>query len=177
MASRAPLFFSVRLPVLALTVGLAAAVLQLGCGGGGGGGNTPPPTTGDCGTTGKVPNLCGQVVGNLSSAPVAGATVYLKDASGNNVATTQTDAKGWFYFNPIPSGAALFWVDPPATGFNGNYNEYQSKEYSITRPNLAGNGPCVMAIGALPTGDKFLGQVILSQEGGPPPQPVFDCPR
>lgn len=176
MARRAPLCFSVRLPVLALTVGLAAAALQLGCGGGGGGGNTPP-VLGDCGTTGTVPNLCGRVIGNLSNGPVAGATVYLKDANGNNVGSTQTAADGTYHFSPIPAGTALFWVEPPATGFNGNMNMYQQKEYAINRPNKAGNGPCVMAVGTLPTGDRNLGDVVLSQEGGPPPQPVFDCPR
>ncbi len=175
MARRAPSGFPVRLPLLALTVGLAAATLQLGCGGGGGGGGTV--VTGDCGTTGTVPNLCGKVVGNLSGAAVSGATVYLKSSDGTTLTTTTTNSTGWFYFSAIPAGTKLFWVNPPSTGFNANMNTYATKEYMITRTNLAGTAPCVMSVGTLPTaGDKSLGTVTLSQDGGPPGAPVFDCP-
>ncbi|MDD3328251.1 MAG: SdrD B-like domain-containing protein, partial [Zoogloea sp.] len=42
---------------------------------------------------------------DLGDTPIAGATVVLKDANGNPVATTTTDANGNYVFNNVPAGS------------------------------------------------------------------------
>ncbi|MCK6396641.1 SdrD B-like domain-containing protein, partial [Zoogloea sp.] len=42
---------------------------------------------------------------DLGDTPIAGATVVLKDAQGNPVATTTTDGSGNYVFNNVPAGS------------------------------------------------------------------------
>ncbi|MCA0186327.1 MAG: flagellar M-ring protein FliF, partial [Proteobacteria bacterium] len=41
---------------------------------------------------------------NTGDVPIAGVTVVLKDSAGNVVATTTTDASGYYSFNNVPAG-------------------------------------------------------------------------
>lgn len=53
-------------------------------------------------------SLEGSVINFLNKTPIAGATVNIKDyGSGETLASTQTDAKGFYHFNNLAPGVYL----------------------------------------------------------------------
>ncbi len=183
---------------LLLAVAIGSATILLGCGGGGGGGNGGGGGGGNpqaCGSANgsRTIVLCGSVVINGTTGPIAGAIVTLKDANGNaltngsgNPIQTTTTATGAFIFNPAPSGAQLFEVDPPAGGaYTPNFAQFNSSTngglYYYPNPSTSGTGPCIMSVlpagqSTLPAGDTQLASVGLFPTGTPPPPPS-GCPR
>lgn len=166
------------LPALAM---LAAAAL-VGCGGGGGGGNNGGGGGGGgtdvCGSAAgsTVSVICGNVKVDGTSTGVAGATVTLKSSTGASLSTTTTDGAGFFKFNTVPAGAALYQVDPPPTGFNPQTCRAGGGIYAYYITNQAGTGACIPSLNGVVAGDKNLGTIGLFPDSAPPPPPV-GCPR
>jgi hypothetical protein len=169
---------------LALIIGLGAAFVMLGCGGGGGGGGAIiPPPTGDCGSAaGAGTVVCGYVVDFGTTTGANGATVLLKSAGGQTLASTTTitnpanNTPGFFKFTTIPAGAATIQIDAPATGYNQNFVSFGGKTYYYALTASAG-GPCIPALVITNAGaDNKLTNFTLFPSGSPPPPPV-GCPR
>src|SRR5207237_697243 len=123
--------------------------------------------------------LCGRVVSaDVSNSAVAGATVKLTDNAGNVLFTTTTDATGSFAF-PSVTGATLIRVDvagsPPA--YYSSVVVFNGKQFNTAIQNQAGTGPCLPAIGTVSAGTKLPDLRLYSTAGGPPPPPIFPCPR
>src|SRR5205085_1469737 len=56
----------------------------------------------------------GNGIFDAGETPIAGVTVTLYDDKGNVVATTQTDANGFYSFVNLPPGAYVIKFTPPA---------------------------------------------------------------
>ena len=170
-----------------VSVSMVASVALIGCGGGGGtgGGSNGGGGTGDCGSASTSTALvaCGFVKPDGAANGVNGLVLELKTAGGAVVAAGTTihdpvtGQDGYFKIT-VPSNAATFDVSfAGASGYLVNYLKYKGSTYDITRPASAG-GACIPAL-VLPkaAADNFIGTVSVFADSGPPPSPVFTCPR
>ncbi len=169
-----------------VALSMSAAVALIGCGGGGGGGSTGGGTgPGDCGSVSSSGVLvaCGFVVPQGSTSGVNGLTVNLKSAvgatliSGITVNDPVTGRAGFFKIN-VPVGAATFNVSfAGVSGYLNSYLSFRGQSYDVGRTASAG-GPCIPALVLPKVGqDNMIGTVVVFPDSGPPPSPVFTCPR
>ncbi len=165
------------LPFMAMSV----LALMLGCGGGGGvnggGGGGGGGTLGPCGSPegSTTPVICGRVMQDGSTNPVAGVTVILRNDSGAELRRTTTDASGEFKFQNAAGGTQLETV-PPDASYYPNTARYQGYIYDFEQPNKAGTGNCYIATGVT-SGDRSVGIVFVFPNSTPPPPPMGGCPR
>jgi hypothetical protein len=159
----------------------ALVFVLLGCGGGGGGDNggggggvqVCGSPQGDARTV-----VCGHVTRAHDRAGVTGAVVTLKNASGQTLAsTTSAGSDGFFRFDNVPSGAALFQVDPPATEYYEKAASYKGSIYVYTLNNRSNDGPCIPSLGTLAAGDNDIGEIAVFHASQPPYSPPAGCPR
>ncbi len=171
--------------LVALTV--SAVVVLIGCGGGGGTGGGPSGGggAGDCGSVSGSGVLvaCGFVVPQGASNGTNGLTVNLKSSTGTTLTSGITGRDpvsgrdGFFKIN-VPSGATTFNVSfSGVSGYLTSYLGYNGQQYDVTRSASAG-GPCIPSLVLPKAGqDNVIGTVVVYPDSGPPPSPVFSCPR
>lgn len=81
------------------------------------------------------------VVTNSASAPIAGAVVDLRDATGiNRVALTTTDANGVYTFPDLDFGNYTVYVRPVAGVYQGRWYGGASQRFAATVLNLTASG-------------------------------------